>query len=449
MRTWPALVVVLCAGVLLAPRPGRASELRRTAVVRAVEAAAPAVVDIRGEKTVPDELAADTVRRVNGMGTGVLIDPRGYIATNYHVVEGVQRIQVTLFDRTSYVARLVAREPASDLAIIKIDAGEKLPVIKLGTSRDLMLGEPTIVVGNPFGYDHTVTRGIISALHRTVQVNESLTYEDLIQTDASINPGNSGGPLLNIDGEMIGMAVAVRAGAQGIGFAIPVDRVVQACTEMLARRPDGIWHGMVAQPSEEAGYLVQRVERDSPAARLGVRSGDLIVAVDGQLVERPLSLELALLERRAGETVELTIRRGGQLSVQALALAAQPLAVLAGNDAAWNLLGLRLVPVPADQFRRLRTRYRGGLQIADVRPGSPADVQGLRRGDILLGLHIWETISLDNVAYVLSRPDLREQADMRFYILRGTETLYGFLPLHAAPPGGSSSIPVGTQRTVR
>lgn len=449
MRIRPAVVVVLCAVAALAPRPGQGSELRRTAIVRAVEAAAPAVVDIRGEKTVPDNAAGDTVRRVNGMGTGVLIDPRGYIATNYHVVEGVQRIQVTLFDRTSYVARLVVREPASDLAIIKIDTGTKLPVIKLGTSRDLMLGEPTIVVGNPFGYDHTVTRGIISALHRTVQVNDSLTYEDLIQTDASINPGNSGGPLLNIDGEMIGMAVAVRAGAQGIGFAIPVDRVVQACAEMLAQRPDGVWHGMVAEASEGSGYLVQRVEKDSPAARMGVRAGDVIVAVDGQVVDRPLSLELALLERRVGETVELTIRRGGQVSNLALALAEQPLAVLAGNDVVWNMLGLRLVPMPVDQFRRLRTRYRGGLQITDVRPGSPADLQGLRRGDILLGLHIWETISLDNVAYVLSRPDLRGQGDMRFYILRGTELLYGFLPLQATPPAGSPSIPVGTQRTLR
>ena len=148
------------------------------------------------------------------MGTGVVIDPRGYIITNYHVVNGVRDIQVTLADGERYIAKLVARDPETDLAIIKIDAKQEIPVISIGTSSDLMTGETVIAMGNAYGYEHTVTRGIVSALRRSVQVNEAQNYDDLIQTDASINPGNSGGPLLNIDGEMIGINVAVRAGAR-------------------------------------------------------------------------------------------------------------------------------------------------------------------------------------------------------------------------------------------
>ncbi len=195
-----------------------ASDLRNSPIVKAVDGARESVVNIRGEKTVAatagQAQGAETARRVNGMGTGVVIDPRGYIITNYHVVDGVRDIQVTLAGGERYIARLFARDPETDLAIIKIDPKQEIPVVNIGTSSDLMTGETVIAVGNAFGYEHTVTRGIISALHRSVQVNEAQYYDDLIQTDASINPGNSGGPLLNIDGEMIGINVAVRAGAR-------------------------------------------------------------------------------------------------------------------------------------------------------------------------------------------------------------------------------------------
>src|SRR5690606_33738389 len=169
------------------------SSLRRTAIVRAVEDARPSVVNIHGRKTVRDTTAmSEAARQVNGMGTGVIIDPRGYIITNYHVVDGVARIQVTMHDEKELVARLVAHDPKTDLASSQLESDKPLRVIRTGTSRDLMPGEPVIAVGNAFGYTHTVTRGIISALHRTVQVSDDQKYHDLIQTDASINPGNSG-----------------------------------------------------------------------------------------------------------------------------------------------------------------------------------------------------------------------------------------------------------------
>jgi serine protease Do len=214
------LVLLLASGLTGAfSRPAIASSLRRSPVVEATRKARPSVVNIQGRKTIRAEQVessgGDPFRQVNGMGTGIIIDPRGYILTNYHVVENVEVIHVTLEDKREFIGRFVAHDPVSDLAIIRIDAGAPLPVIDMGISSDLMPGETVIAVGNAFGYEHSVTSGIISALHREVQVSATQKYRDLIQTDASINPGNSGGPLLNIDGEMIGVNVAVRVGLKG------------------------------------------------------------------------------------------------------------------------------------------------------------------------------------------------------------------------------------------
>ncbi|MCG8586690.1 MAG: trypsin-like peptidase domain-containing protein, partial [Pirellulales bacterium] len=175
----------------------RASELRRSAIVKAVQAARSSIVNIHGKKTVRATDAYDSgqFKQVNGMGTGVVIDRRGYIVTNNHVIEGVQQINVTLANGRTYIARVVSRNKTHDVAVIKIKTPKDLPVIKIGTSSDLIPGEDVVAVGNAYGYEHTVTRGIISALHRDVPISDTQKYEDLIQTDASINPGNSGGPL--------------------------------------------------------------------------------------------------------------------------------------------------------------------------------------------------------------------------------------------------------------
>lgn len=416
-----------------------ASELRITPIVKAVQQAAPAVVNIQGEKTIA---AADFtggsvegVRRVNGMGTGVIIDPRGYILTNHHVVAGVRQINVTLDDGSQLTARLIARDPETDLAILKVDASKPLPVITIGTSSDLMPGETVIAVGNAYGYEHTITRGIISALHRAVQVSEAQFYNDLIQTDASINPGNSGGPLLNIDGEMIGVNVAVRAGAQGIGFAIPVDLAMEAAARLLAKcNAAQVQHGLVPgamKPAAgEQGVPVAEVAADSPAARAGLAPGDRIRTIDGRTLSGALDFERALLERRPGEMLELEVERAGEVRKLQLALAEPVAPGTLPNHPAWTVWGLQLEPIAPEVFRqRFNTRYRGGLEVRGVRSASPAANQGIRPGDVLVGLHIWETISLDNVAYVLKRPDLSSFSPVKFFILRGNETLYGYLPL--------------------
>ena len=317
-------------------------------------------MNIHGEKSVPvDETKSgqpENLRRVNGMGTGVVIDERGYIVTNHHVVDGVPKIQVTLSDETTYIVAelLPSSDPATDLAIIRIDAGRPLTVIPIGASNDLMIGETVIAVGNAYGYSHTVTHGIISALHRSVQVSDMQGYDDLIQTDAAINPGNSGGPLLNIDGEMIGVNVAVRAGAQLIGFTIPVDNVMTIAADLLStRRLKKTWHGVVAKP-HEGGLLIAEVDDDSPAASLGLQSGDLIKSVDGHAVVRSIDLERALLEHKAGEDVPLNVERNQQTLEFKLALVPLPDRQTV-DDSAWEMLGMKLSPMPESQFSKLGT----------------------------------------------------------------------------------------------
>ncbi len=432
------LAVLICCTFFSPIADG--SELRNTPVVRAVQGARGSVVNIRGEKTIlprgPQLNVPDPVRRVNGMGTGVVIDPRGYIVTNYHVVAGVRQIQVTPADGNMLIAQLVARDSETDLAIIKVDSPKKLPVINIGTSADLMPGEPVIAIGNAYGYEHTVTEGIVSALHRSVQVSDAQHYGDLIQTSASINPGNSGGPLLNIDGEMIGVNVAVRAGAQGIGFAIPADKAMAAVTKLLAEETAReVWHGMaltVGRETSAEGLTVAAVEKKSPAAQGGLKAGDVITAVNNTKIHRKLDFYRAMLGCKAGTKVQLAVRRGGKQMAVRFRVEAGRSQYRCQADPAWQVLGLELETIATDEFRRdYQTRYRGGLRVKKVRLDSPADEQGIRPGDVLVGMHVWETISLQNVSYILARPDFAELNPVKFFILRDNETLYGYLTVAA------------------
>lgn len=399
-----------------------------TYVVRAVQAARPAVVNIQGQKTVAATVqtaaGSEAPRQVNGMGTGVVVDERGYILTNYHVVADVRRIQVTLYDHREYTAELVARDAESDLALIKIPVTEPLPLIHIGTSSDLMEGEPVIALGNAFGYEHTVTRGIISALGRDVQVSDTQTYDDLIQTDASINPGNSGGPLMNVDGEMIGLNVAVRAGAQGIGFAIPVDQVMAVATRLMSiEQLENKRHGIVSRSGGEdsAALVVDEVQSNSPAAAAGLQAGDQICDVAQMPVARPLDLERALLDRSNREKIPVSIVRNGERMSLDLELGS--------CSKAWDVLGMELTEEPSSSFQKRASRYRGGMRVVEVRPGSPASKEGIRSGDILVGMHGWETASNQDIDYIVTRPNLAEIGSMKFYVLRGKTMLYGHLDM--------------------
>ncbi|GIW96249.1 MAG: serine protease [Pirellulaceae bacterium] len=425
------------AGFLLlaqGERPLAASSLRRSAIVRAVEQAKPSVVNIHGRKVVrtdPRQVVnnPDAVRQVNGMGTGIIIDERGYILTNYHVVDGVRDIKVTFADDNTVSARLVAHDPQTDLALLKIDVGDPLPVIRIGTSSDLMTGEEVIAVGNAFGYTHTVTRGIISALHRAVQVSDQQFYSDLIQTDASINPGNSGGPLLNVDGEMIGINVAVRVGAQGIGFALPVDEAIEVAARLLAEEKVATVpiRGETRRSGTTSQFVVTHVESASGLSER-LQPGDVILSAAGRKIERALDWERALLDIAPGEAVPLEIQRQDEVFVASapsvpVRAASNPVELLV-----WRVLGLKLDAVDANVLAaRGETRYRGGLLVTEVRAGSPAAQRGVKPGDILVGIHKWQTVSLDNVIYILNSAEFRAAQPVRFYVLRGEETLYGTL----------------------
>jgi serine protease Do len=424
-----------------------------TPVVAAVRQARPSVVSIRGEKTTVDPDASrvdpETPRHVNGMGTGTIVDERGYVLTNFHVVSDVRRIEVTLDDGRQYTAELIASDSSADLALIKIPAPKPLPVIRLGTSSDLMDGESVIALGNAFGYEQTVTRGIISALGRDVQVSDTQSYDDLIQTDASINPGNSGGPLLNIDGEMIGVNVAVRAGAQGIGFAIPIDSALAVAARMMnIERLRNIRHGLVTQPGQEfdGPVRVTRVTAASPAEQIGILPGDEIISVGQMRIARPLDLERAFLDQTAGQPVAIEVRRDGQSMMVELPLAelrrtpvTPPRVARSSDDApVWDVLGLRLTEEPRSTFQRRNSKYRGGMLVEEVRPGSPAAEEGILPGDILVGMHTWETASAQDVQYIVTRPTLPQMGKLKFYVLRGRSTLFGHLNVATTASGSST-----------
>lgn len=435
------------------------SQNRQTATVRAVERAKSGTVNIHSEKRArqSDTLFSNSKEnKINGMGTGIIVDERGYIVTNHHVVKGVDSLRVTLADGASYVARVISYDSKHDLAIIKIDPVSPLPLMPMGTSSDLMLGEDVLAIGNAFGYEHTVTRGIISALSRDVEVNEEQSYANLIQIDAAINPGNSGGPLLNRDGDVIGINVAIRAGAQKIGFAIPIDDAREIVARLLnIERLDSNRHGLRGHDEkngEERKLVVASTLPNSPAARAGMEAGDIVLKAGNVDVIDMADFERAMLGRQSGDSVAVTIQRGAEQQMLSLSLASlvprQQVAVTStpvpqlpeeispvirgqSEDRTWTILGLQLDSTSDSERSRVAPRYRGGMKVVDVRPNSPAAENGIRKGDILVGLHVWETINRDNVDYVVAHPQLVSFNPLKFYILRGTETLYGFLQIAA------------------
>ncbi len=440
----PGLLLLLVTLLVLpvSDPPARADVSRQSVVADVVKRVKNAVVNIHSERTVAGANTEDLFagapaqNRINGMGTGIIIDPRGYIVTNHHVVEDVNVIRVSLADGTTAGARVVARDAAEDLAILKIDLGKPLPTVPLGTAQDLMVGETVIAIGNAYGYPHTVSSGEVSAVKRDVTLNKEVSYKGLIQTSAPINPGNSGGPLLNVHGELVGVNVAIRAGAQCIGFAIPVDTMIRDTAEMLSgRKRGGAWHGLTVRdvvdddPSMGPGagrrsVVVERVEGGSNA---GPQRGDVIVRVADQPVTNSLELERALLDRQAGDEVSVTVRRNGAEQKVDLALQAVERGTPSSGEVVWKKLGLRLQPASADAVAKTNQQLHGGLTVVDVRTDGAAGKAGIQRGDILVGLHQWEMLSAENVVFVVTHPDLASFNPLKFYIVRNGQVHRGWI----------------------
>lgn len=432
---WAAAAAVAVAGS--SPPVASAGE-RRDEVVSVVDRVKAAVVNIHSERTVnpaaddPFRATSMQPQRVNGMGTGIVLDPRGYIVTNYHVVDDVQSLRVRLVDGTNCPARVLAADKESDLAVIKIDPPRPLPVVPLGTAQDLMLAERVIAIGNAFGYEHTVTIGHVSAMKRDVTLNKEVSYKSLIQTQTPINPGNSGGPLFNKLGEVVGVNVAIRAGAQNIAFAIPVDTMIQRAADMMSVRRRGLNHGLVTLDKyERAGedaalrrwVTVQRVDADSPAAQAGIKPGDILEQIADVQVATSIDVERAMIDRVA-KPIAVKIRRSadGSTSPETLEVALTLIpssnpASMAG-DVVLRRLGGKLVAIGPDTVSRVDRQLRGGMMVQDLIPGSAMARAGLQKGDILIGLHLWESLSLDNVVFVLTHKDLATFSPMKAYYVR-------------------------------
>jgi serine protease Do len=429
------------------PPPANAGA-RRTPVVEAVAKVQPSVVSISSEKKAaaasrwPFTAEENARPRVSGMGTGVILDGRGYILTNHHVVDKVQGIEVHLLDGTSYPARVLQHDEGMDLAMLKVDAGRPLPAVSFGTSSDLMVGETVITIGNAFGYENTVSLGIVSALLRNVTLSDDQVYRNLIQTDACINPGNSGGPLVNVDGELIGINVAVRAGAQGIGFALPIDDVKKAAADMMStRRLASIWHGLVAdeQRSPQLGrsVVLSEVQSGSPAESAGFKPGDRLVRVGNQEVSTTLDIERGLLDAAPGRPTKVQIRRGGQEQALVLDVKPVPRAAVDASEQVWRVLGLKTMPVAPEYVVAASPKLRGGLYVQDVAPGSAGFLAQIKKGDILVGMNVgvrhWETIRPDNILFILRQPETTHSQSVQFYIVRHNGIHQGVMSLAEVP----------------
>jgi serine protease Do len=381
---------------------------RRNEIVLVVEKVAPSVVNISAEQilkrrpSIFDDFffGGDprARRRSQSLGSGAIIDPKGIILTNDHVVSGASKIIATTKTGVELECEVVGSDTDNDLAVLRaVRPGGTLPAIKLGSSSDLLIGETIVAIGNPFGLSNTVTAGVVSATGRTVRAENERTYTDFIQTDASINPGNSGGPLVNLDGEMIGVATAIiGGGAQGIGFAIPIDRARRIVDDLLRFgevRP--VWIGLrgktlvSGEENRPRGFRVRMVYPNSPASRVGVQVGDQVLSVDGTPIDSQEAFETVLSTRGPGRPLKLVLR--GKAGERTVTLQGE--APPAG-------IGPRLL---REELGMSVRESEQGLRITVVDRDGLAAQAGLKTGDVLLSVNGTSVRTMDDVDHVLQR----------------------------------------------
>jgi serine protease Do len=339
-------------------------------------------------------------RTVRSMGSGFVINPAGYIVTNNHVVQDATEIQVKIDDGRELPGKVVGRDPRTDLALLKVDA-TGLPVIPLGDSSELQVGEPVMAIGNPFGLERTVTTGIVSATGRVIGQGP---YDDFIQTDASINPGNSGGPLINSRGQAVGINAAIfsqTGGSVGIGFAIPINQAKSVVTQLASSgHVTRGWLGVTIQPLTPelakgfkvpggGGALVSSVQEGSPAAQAGVKAGDVVTEYDGKKLSQPGDLSRLVAATTVGREVPLTIVREGKtmnLQVRVARMEEPDQPKVAKTEESKEPLGLAVQTLTPEVSRELGLADSRGVVVRGVRDSSPADKAGIRAGDVITEL---------------------------------------------------------------
>jgi serine protease Do len=331
------------------------------------------------------------------LGSGFIVSEDGYILTNAHVVDKSDEVKVTLLDGDKdFKADVVGTDPKTDIALIKIKAGRKLPYVRLGDSDRLQIGEWVVAIGNPFGLGHTVTQGIVSAKGRVIG---SGPYDDFIQTDASINPGNSGGPLFDLKGEVVGINTAIIQGGQGIGFATPINLARSVFNQLKEKgKVTRGWLGVYIQRitpevaeslglPDRKGALVADVTKDGPAEKAGIKSGDVIVAFDGRKVNDEHELPQIVAQTPVGKKVDVTVVRDGKrhdIPVTIGEMEPEPgrHAKGGGTDLSRGL-GLTVQDITPDVARNLEVDNRNGVVVTSVEDGTPADEAGFQEGDII------------------------------------------------------------------
>ena len=404
---------------------------RSTAIVAAATEVAPAVVSVNVLRTEQvrtrsffDPFSMPRTRRSRGLGSGFIISDGGVILTNDHVIQGAERIMVTLPDGRDFEAELVGTDQLTDVAVLRI-RGDRLPVARLGTSEGLLIGEWVLAIGNPFGNlfsnsEPSVTAGVISATRRHIipRDDDRVVYLGMIQTDASINPGNSGGPLVNSAGEVIGVNSSIfsrSGGSEGLGFAIPIDRALRVAEDIMsageARRA---WLGFEVDAGAEdiwgrtQGIVVGSVSPDSPAARARISRGDRIVSVDGQPLHTPLDFESILLDMRAGESIAVGIE--GRSSAVTLVSEGVP---SVSADRVTALEQMQLVTVTPGIRAERNLRYESGALILSIESQLESRI-GFRAGDVILRIDRAGVTSAEQAATIFRRAS----GNMTVYIER-------------------------------
>jgi Do/DeqQ family serine protease len=388
---------------------------RENAVVKAVRKISPTVVNISSEYEVLQRanpfssLGLDPFfnsffydflnpgnnqrEKRTSLGSGVIIDGhRGLILTNAHVVEKTGTIHVSLNDKHVFEAQIVGIDPDSDLALLKIDTQNQLPSVDMGDSKDIMIGETVIAIGNPFGFSHTVTTGVVSALNRDIKSDERI-FRDFIQIDASINPGNSGGPLLNINGELIGINTAIYAKAQGIGFAIPINRAKRIVSDLIQYgKVVPAWVGLTVQNLNDRlirylnydksyGIIVTHVETDSPAQKAGMKEQDIILSIGDHKLIQQEDYQSLMKGTSAGDPLNLLVWRQGKS--YSLIIRTNHYPMERSLDLGYHRFGIKVMTISPKSRNYNLTRANSGVIILNVRSGSYLNKIGVKPGDVI------------------------------------------------------------------
>jgi len=432
-----------------------------------IKAACLSTVLINGDKvsTSTSLGSRDSTISFNGVGAGVIVDSRGFIITNYHVIEGINRIQVKTYDHLEYIGQYISHDPSTDIALIKITPAQPLAPITIGDSSHLDILDRIIVTGHPFGYDYSTNSGEISGLYREVPVKDNLKYYNMIQISAGINPGNSGGPLLNTIGEMIGLNSALRQDANQIAFAIPVDFVMEVGADLFQQHTSRYCYHGIRFKDVDVNMIgtqhvnvddykilaIDSIDHDSPAEKAGLIPGDILLQANDLNLDRKLDWQCALIDKKEGDVISLLFDRNGTQYKANMVLQGPKSRIARGAtgntnlqsgrivspasqntvnrqpapafgtsrsenpmaEFVWNAFGLRITPVTQEEFLQ-RTEgmdslyiFEGAVEIQEVKPDSVFSPLQMRKGDMLAAIitpsESWNITRVSDMKYLADR----------------------------------------------